>query len=99
LRPTVCTVLAKLRCGLVRGWMMDLKDRNIRVNILSPGTIDTPAIAAVEPELRAYLQTLASRGEIGRPEEIAAAVLFPASTDSSYVNGIELPVDGGAGQY
>jgi len=92
-------VPAKPHFGLVQGWMVDLKDRNICVNILNPGTIDTPAIAAVEPELRAYLPTLAPRGEIGRPEEIAAAVLFLASTDSSYVNGIELPVDGEAGQY
>lgn len=84
--------------AFARGWVVDLKDRGIRVNVLNPGTIDTPALAPVSPEEKAYIKTQIPRGELGRPEEIAAAALFLASGDASFVNGIELFVDGGAGQ-
>jgi NAD(P)-dependent dehydrogenase (short-subunit alcohol dehydrogenase family) len=84
--------------AFVRGWLVDLQDRHIRVNLLSPGAIDTPMMAATGPEFKAQIAALIPRGEMGRPEEIAAAALFLASADASFVNGIELFVDGGMGQ-
>jgi NAD(P)-dependent dehydrogenase (short-subunit alcohol dehydrogenase family) len=84
--------------SLARTWLLDLKERKIRVNVLSPGTIDTPVLDPLGPEAREYFKTLIPRGEIGRPEEIATVALFLASSDSSFVNGIELFVDGGASQ-
>jgi NAD(P)-dependent dehydrogenase (short-subunit alcohol dehydrogenase family) len=84
--------------AFVRGWLVDLQDRHIRVNLLSPGAIDTPMMAAAGPEFKAQIAALIPRGKMGRPEEIAAAVLFFASSDASFVNGIELFVDGGMGQ-
>jgi NAD(P)-dependent dehydrogenase (short-subunit alcohol dehydrogenase family) len=66
------------------------------VNVLSPGTIDTPILDPLGPDAKSYFASLIPRGgEIGRPEEIATAALFLASSDSSFVNGIELFVDGG----
>lgn len=84
--------------SFARTWLVDLKDRNIRVNILSPGTIDTPILDPLGPEAKEYFATLIPRGKIGRPEEIASVALFLASNDSSFVNGIELFVDGGTAQ-
>ena len=86
--------------SFARTWLMDLKDRKIRVNILSPGTIDTdtPILDPLGPEAKEYFKTLIPRGEMGRPEEIATVALFLASDDSSFVNGIELYVDGGTAQ-
>lgn len=84
--------------AFVRGWLVDLQDRRIRVNLLSPGAIDTPMMAKTGPEFKAQIAALIPRGEMGRPEEIAAAALFLASSDASFVNGIELFVDGGMGQ-
>jgi NAD(P)-dependent dehydrogenase (short-subunit alcohol dehydrogenase family) len=84
--------------SFARGWLVELKDRKIRVNVLSPGTIDTPSLDPLGPEAKEYFKTLVPRGEIGRPEEIATAALFLASSDSSFVNGIELFVDGGTSQ-
>lgn len=84
--------------ALVRGWLVDLQDRRIRVNLLSPGAIDTPMMAATGEDFKAQIAALIPRGEMGRPEEIAAAALFLASDDASFVNGIELFVDGGMGQ-
>jgi NAD(P)-dependent dehydrogenase (short-subunit alcohol dehydrogenase family) len=81
-----------------------LKGRNIRVNAISPGAIDTPIIEsqvktpAEADELRAKFAAATPLGRLGRPEELAAAVLFLASEDSSYVAGIELFVDGGLAQ-
>jgi NAD(P)-dependent dehydrogenase (short-subunit alcohol dehydrogenase family) len=74
------------------------------VNAVSPGAIDTPIIdsqvstAAEADQLRAKFAAATPLGRIGRPEEIASAVLFLASDDSSYVAGIELFVDGGIAQ-
>jgi NAD(P)-dependent dehydrogenase (short-subunit alcohol dehydrogenase family) len=65
---------------------------------LSPGTIDTPVLDPLGPESKKYFASLIPRGEIGRPEELATAALFLASSDSSFVNGIELFVDGGVAQ-
>ena len=81
--------------SFARTWLLELKERKIRVNVLSPGTIDTPILDPLGPEAKKQFASLIPRGEIGRPEEIATAALFLASSDSSFVNGIELFVDGG----
>lgn len=79
-----------------RVWVAELRDRKIRVNVLTPGQVATPILESVlTPELRAQFESLIPRREMGRPEEIASAALFLASDDSSYVNGRELVVDGG----
>jgi NAD(P)-dependent dehydrogenase (short-subunit alcohol dehydrogenase family) len=84
--------------SFARTWLVDLKDRKIRVNVLSPGTIDTPILDPLGPEVKEQFKTLIPRGELGRPEEIATVALFLASSDSSFVNGVELFVDGGTAQ-
>jgi len=84
--------------SFARTWLLELKERGIRVNILSPGTIDTPILDPLGPDAKERFKALIPRGEMGRPEEIATVALFLASSDSSFVNGIELFVDGGAGQ-
>ena len=84
--------------AFARSWVTDLKDRDIRVNVLSPGTIDTPILDPFGSEGKEYLVSQIPRGTMGRPEEIATAALFLASDDSSFVNGVELCVDGGTAQ-
>ncbi|WP_206995428.1 SDR family NAD(P)-dependent oxidoreductase [Trinickia mobilis] len=90
--------------SLARTWTVELKGRGIRVNAISPGAIDTPIIesqvstAAQADALRAKFASVTPLGRVGRPEELAAAALFLASEDSSYVAGIELFVDGGLAQ-
>jgi NAD(P)-dependent dehydrogenase (short-subunit alcohol dehydrogenase family) len=84
--------------SFARTWLVDLKDRKIRVNILSPGTIDTPILDPLGPDAKEFFKSQVPRGEIGRPEEIATVALFLASSDSSFVNGVELFVDGGTAQ-
>jgi NAD(P)-dependent dehydrogenase (short-subunit alcohol dehydrogenase family) len=84
--------------SFARTWLVDLKDRNIRVNVLSPGTIDTPILDPLGPDAKEFFKSQIPRGEMGRPEEIATVMLFLASSDSSFVNGIELFVDGGTAQ-
>ena len=84
--------------AFARSWVTDLKDRNIRVNVLSPGTIDTPGLDPFGPQAKEYFASMVPRGAMGRPEEIATAALFLASTDSTFVNGVELCVDGGTAQ-
>lgn len=84
--------------SFARTWVVDLKARKIRVNVLSPGTIDTAILDPLGPDTKAYFASLVPRGEIGRPEEIATVALFLASDDSSFVNGVELFVDGGMAQ-
>ena len=84
--------------SFARTWLLELKDRRIRVNILSPGTIDTPILDPLGTDAKEYLKAQIPRGEMGRPEEIATVALFLASNDSSFVNGIELFVDGGTAQ-
>ncbi len=79
-----------------RVWVSELKDRNIRVNVLTPGQVATPKQEELfDEETKAQFESLIPRGKMGRPEEIASVALFLASDDSSYVNGIELVVDGG----
>jgi NAD(P)-dependent dehydrogenase (short-subunit alcohol dehydrogenase family) len=84
--------------SFARTWLVKLKDRKIRVNVMSPGPIDTPAMENAPPEMKEQFLSMIPRKELGRPEEIATAVLFLASDDSNYVNGSELSVDGGLAQ-
>jgi len=81
--------------SLARTWAAELKDRGIRVNVLSPGSIDTALFATVPPEFRKQIESLIPLGRLGTSDEIAAAALFLASSDSSFVDGIDLVVDGG----
>jgi NAD(P)-dependent dehydrogenase (short-subunit alcohol dehydrogenase family) len=79
-----------------RVWLYELKDRRIRVNVLSPGQVGTPIQEQLfDEETKRQFESLIPRGQMGRPEEIASVALFLASDDSSYVNGVELAVDGG----
>jgi NAD(P)-dependent dehydrogenase (short-subunit alcohol dehydrogenase family) len=91
--------------SFARGWALELKDRKIRVNSMSPGAIDTPALATTTgltaeqaEQAVAQFTTQIPMGRRGMPEEIAAAVAFLASDESSYITGIDLPVDGGMAQ-
>ena len=84
--------------SLVRSWTSELKDRQIRANVISPGTIDTPILAPLPQEAIAQILSTVPMGRMGEPDEIAKAAVFLASDDSSYVTGIELFVDGGAAQ-
>lgn len=87
--------------SFARTWTAELKDRNIRVNVVSPGPIETPIFGKMGleekqvDEFGAHIASQVPLGRFGRPEEIAAAVLFLASSDSSYVAGVDLYVDGG----
>ncbi len=79
-----------------RVWLSELKDRRIRVNVLMPGQVATPKQEELFDEAtKRQFESLIPRGKMGRPEEIATVALFLASDDSSYVNGMELAVDGG----
>ncbi len=90
--------------SFARTWTVDLKQRRIRVNAISPGPIDTPGFNGIMDtdeqmeQFEAGLLSAVPLGRIGSPDEIAKAVLFLASDDSSYVTGIELFVDGGMAQ-
>jgi NAD(P)-dependent dehydrogenase (short-subunit alcohol dehydrogenase family) len=82
--------------SFARAWLNELKGRNIRVNVLSPGQVATPILEQVfDEEVKRQFESLIPRGKMGRPEEIATVALFLASDDSSYVNGVELFADGG----
>jgi NAD(P)-dependent dehydrogenase (short-subunit alcohol dehydrogenase family) len=78
-----------------RVWLSELKNRRIRVNVLTPGQVATPLLEQLSDEAKAQFEALIPRGKNGSPEEIATVALFLASDDSSYVNGMELIVDGG----
>jgi NAD(P)-dependent dehydrogenase (short-subunit alcohol dehydrogenase family) len=91
--------------NLVRSWILDVKDRGIRINVISPGSTHTPGLVNLagpdEAQQQGLLDHLASTiplGRVARPDEIAKAVLFLASDDASFVNGAELFVDGGQAQ-
>ena len=84
--------------SFARSWTSDLKDRHIRANVISPGTIDTPILAPLPKEAIAQILSTVPMGRMGEPDEIAKAAVFLASDDSSDVTGIELFVDGGAAQ-
>jgi len=90
--------------AFARNWMLDLKERKIRVNAISPGVIPTPGFyltGLTHEQLQEFVDSLAKNiplGRVGTSDEIAKAVVFLACDDSSYVNGIELFVDGGLAQ-
>jgi NAD(P)-dependent dehydrogenase (short-subunit alcohol dehydrogenase family) len=90
--------------SFARNWILDLKDRHIRVNAISPGVVPTPGydlLGLSDEQLQAFVDNQAIAiplGRVGTPDEIAKAVVFLASDDSSFVNGIELFVDGGMAQ-
>jgi NAD(P)-dependent dehydrogenase (short-subunit alcohol dehydrogenase family) len=91
--------------NFARSWMLDLKDRGIRVNVVSPGPIRTTGLAELAGEskeaqegLLGYLASQVPAGRLGEPGEVGKAVVFLASTESSFVNGTELFVDGGIAQ-
>ncbi|MCB2102493.1 MAG: glucose 1-dehydrogenase [Rhodobacterales bacterium] len=90
--------------NFARSWILDLKDRHIRVNVVSPGLTETAGLndlfgggEPAEGAKNAMIATIPA-GRIGQPEDIAQAVLFLASEESGFVNGIELFVDGGMNQ-
>ncbi len=90
--------------SFARGWTMELKDRKIRVNSMSPGPIETRALEKAGLTLEQAEQAAAQfasqvpLGRRGKPEEIAAVVVFLASDESSYITGVDLAVDGGMSQ-
>lgn len=86
--------------SFARTWTMDLKDRGIRVNAVSPGPVDTPLLyqTFTNPDDIQALASTVPMGRLGRPEELAKAVVFLASEDASFITGIELFVDGGIAQ-
>jgi len=90
--------------SFARTWTTDLKERRIRVNAVSPGPIDTPGLnnlvasTGVAEQRLKTLSTIVPLGRLGAPDEIARAVVFLASDDSSFITGTELFVDGGFAQ-
>jgi NAD(P)-dependent dehydrogenase (short-subunit alcohol dehydrogenase family) len=90
--------------SFARTWTTDLKDRRIRVNAVSPGTTDTPGLkellgsSEVGQQRMKMISSLVPLGRLGEPREVARAVVFLASDDSSYITGTELFVDGGFAQ-
>ena len=84
--------------SLARTLTAELAPRGIRVNTVSPGPTDTAMFDAVSDEVRSGLAAAIPLGRLGRPEEVAAAALFLASAESSFVTGAEIPVDGGLAQ-
>ena len=91
--------------SFARTWSVDLKGRNIRVNVVSPGTIVTPGykneLGLSDEQIRLMEEQSAASiplGRTGTPDEVAKAVVFLASDESSYITGVELFVDGGAAQ-
>jgi hypothetical protein len=90
--------------NFMRSWVLDLKGRDIRINAVSPGPIETPGLRGLAPTpeaaellVKSMIETI-PLGRIGLPDEVARCVFFLASEDSSFVNGSELFVDGGAAQ-
>jgi NAD(P)-dependent dehydrogenase (short-subunit alcohol dehydrogenase family) len=84
--------------SLTRTWTAELAPRGIRVNVVSPGPTDTAMFAGIPDDTRRSLIDAIPMGRLGQPAEIAAAALFFASDDSSFVTGAELCVDGGMAQ-
>jgi NAD(P)-dependent dehydrogenase (short-subunit alcohol dehydrogenase family) len=97
---TYSATKAALR-SFVRTWTAEFGARGIRANVISPGPIETPIIDGqfdtkeAADELREKFKTMIPLGRIGDAEEVASAALFLASSESSYISGIDLPVDGG----
>jgi NAD(P)-dependent dehydrogenase (short-subunit alcohol dehydrogenase family) len=98
-----CGTKAAIR-NFLRSWVLDLRGQEIRINAVSPGPVDTPGLRGRVPTqedaavmLKEMIKTIPP-GRIGMPDEVARCVVFLASDDSSFVNGSELFVDGGAAQ-
>ena len=100
-------IKAALR-SLARTWASELRDRKIRVNVVSPGATDTPGIDTLarmmflgptaEQQFEDYQRSIVPLARYGKPEEVANAVLFLASDLSSFTTGADIPVDGGVNQ-
>src|ERR1700747_3287137 len=93
----------KAAVRFARTWTNDLRDRRIRVNVLSPGHIDTPIMESLQQgqaleKMKKEMANSVPLGRMGDPDEIAKAVSFLASDEASYVAGAELYVDGGVAQ-
>jgi len=89
--------------NLARSWALDLKERGIRVNVVSPGPVRTPGLGGIVPEeqrqgLFDMLAAGVPLGRLGEPDEIGKTVAFLASDDASFINGAEIYVDGGLAQ-
>jgi NAD(P)-dependent dehydrogenase (short-subunit alcohol dehydrogenase family) len=90
--------------SFARTWTVELRHRKIRVNAISPGMIDTPGLSGLaqsQEQLDQFKTSFVSAvplGRVGSPDEVAKVASFIASDDSSYINGIELFVDGGVAQ-
>jgi len=84
--------------SFARTWTVDLKARNIRINVISPGPTETAVFDGLGQEAKDGFASMIPRGRLGQPEEIASVALFLASSDSSFVTGTELFVDGGVAQ-
>jgi len=99
-----CATKAAIR-SFARSWILDLKDRKIRVNVISPGPIDTSMLHSMgetTEQSKQIVENFASlnpSGRVGVPNEVARPAIFLASDDSSFINGVELFVDGGAAQF
>jgi NAD(P)-dependent dehydrogenase (short-subunit alcohol dehydrogenase family) len=86
--------------SFARTWIVDLKGRNIRVNVLSPGHIDTPGLSGLySDDQKTGAAANVPLGRLGTPDDMGKVAVFLASDDSAYVNGIELFADGGVAQY
>ena len=87
--------------AFARNWALELKTRRIRVNVLSPGPVDTPILAklgiseSARPEFDKTMAAAIPLGRLGQPDELAQAALFLASDDSVFITGVNLKVDGG----
>jgi NAD(P)-dependent dehydrogenase (short-subunit alcohol dehydrogenase family) len=85
-----------VQLAYARVWLAELRNRRIRVNVLTPGQVATAKQEELfDVETKRQFESLIPRGKMGRPEEIASVALFLASDESSYVNGMELVADGG----
>ena len=91
--------------SFARTWSVEFRDRNIRVNVVAPGTVVTPGykseLGLTDEQIEEFKAQAAANTPLGRtgtPDEIASVVLFLASDESSFVNGVELFADGGAAQ-
>ena len=100
-RSVYSATKAALR-SFARTWTTDLKKRRIRVNVVSPGATDTPGLRDLAKTdgdgLAALYRERTPLGRVGRPDDVASAISFLASDDSSFITGVELFVDGGLAQ-
>ncbi len=103
-RIGLCAASKAVR-SFARNWILDLKGRGIRVNTLSPGATRRPGLVALAgpdaAQQQGLLDHLASKvpmGRVGEPDEIAKAAVFLASDDASFIDGVEVFVDGGQAQ-